>query len=487
MDIPEEEIEQAIIWEPSLLRIRNIRNLQLLERHKPLEVPKGYIDLLFKNGKHYVILELKRGIIKEKSIVTDQVLRYKKCLMEELKLSGDEVVCVLASPAGFSDEVKTLCKANRVIPKKLDEERILEVLSSRKESNVADIQRKVSKIILERRRLLTLGGNGDSSIDTEIAGVKSWLNTREHVELPKKRMASIFLEISKKAPICAHQVTENTDGQLDYRLNTPEDMWFWLFYTVMDKRSNASTFIRARRILENISLFLPQEIIDHISQEEETTLEKITTELEINEFPLLHDSSLGRLAVARGIVDAAKLMRKYEYDFGKMYQSHFEANHGDSNLTLNSIWMEIQTSIYGVGPRMVAQFIRGMVLKGPWKLPLDDDRFLENSKYNIFFAGPARFSLIEKEKDFVTELGKFADTYLDGNRALISHVLWYVRKKYCGRVKHCDICPMAGYCSYYLKINTVKLHTTNQETLSEWMSEEPTLVSPTDSTIIVKE
>jgi len=45
MDIPEEEIEQAIIWDLGLLKIRASGKLQLIERQRTLSTTDGFIDL----------------------------------------------------------------------------------------------------------------------------------------------------------------------------------------------------------------------------------------------------------------------------------------------------------------------------------------------------------------------------------------------------------------------------------------------------------
>ena len=50
MDIPEEEIEQAIIWDLSLLKIRTSGKLQLIERQRTLSTVDGFIDLLLKDN-----------------------------------------------------------------------------------------------------------------------------------------------------------------------------------------------------------------------------------------------------------------------------------------------------------------------------------------------------------------------------------------------------------------------------------------------------
>src|SRR3989304_6788249 len=110
MDIPEEEIEQAIIWDLSLLKIRSSGNLQLIERQRTLSTADGFIDLFLKDNKRYYIVELKRDHIKNQKIVTEQVLRYRNSLCEELNLSLEKIVCIVASPRGISSEVKRICK-----------------------------------------------------------------------------------------------------------------------------------------------------------------------------------------------------------------------------------------------------------------------------------------------------------------------------------------------------------------------------------------
>lgn len=477
MDIPEEEIEQAIIWDLGILKIRPSGDLKLIQRQRALSTSDGYIDLLLKDSKRYYIVELKRDYIKNKTIVTDQLLRYRNSLMTELNLNPEDFVCILASTQGFSDDVKQLCKNNGVKAKRLDEDYILAVLADKtKEFATTQDQETISKIILNRRiPSLTIEKSNVIATKTEVDSVLKWVYEREHNEHAKKSIANLFKKISSNAPIQAHQVRINgTDGK--YSLDTFEKKWFWLFYTVLDKRSNASLFIKAKEILDKINLYLPEEIIDHVEEfGDEYTIEKITKELEKNGFPLLHDFKIGRFAAATSIVDAAKFITKYDYDFDKFYHTHLESSKNDPNVAIDSIIEEIK-SIRGVGQRMAAQFVRGMVLKERWNLPLTDNTFLEKGKYNAYFAGPARFSLIKNEKEYEEELGQLADQYLDGNRSIISHSLWYIRKKYCGKVKHCGICPLASHCSYYLKTNTIMVYTDKQEPLLKWMFDLPEII-----------
>src|SRR5437899_11551782 len=127
MDIPEEEIEQAIVWDLGLLKIRASGKLQLIERQRTLSTADGFIDLFLKDNKRYYVVELKRDYIKNQNVVTEQILRYRKSLCEELILSLEKIVCIVASPQGFSDDVKRIGKINHVDAKTLDEPSILSV------------------------------------------------------------------------------------------------------------------------------------------------------------------------------------------------------------------------------------------------------------------------------------------------------------------------------------------------------------------------
>lgn len=480
MDIPEEEIEQAIIWDLGLLKIRTSGKLQLIERQRTLSTADGFIDLFLKDNKRYYVVELKRDYIKNQKVVTEQVLRYRNSLCEELKVSPEKIVCIVASPQGCSDEVKRICKINRVIAKKLSEDRILSVLADRtKEHGTYEKQETIAKIILRRRQqYFGLDRDAPNLVNADIKSTWNWINNHEQDDQSKRRIAYLFREISSKAPIQAHQVHDENVTKDSYQLKSFEDEWFWLFYTILDKRSNASTFIKARRILEKDDLFLPQKIIEYAEKYgKPIAVDRITTLLEKNGFPLLHDFKLRKYAVATSIIDAADMISKYHYNFAEFYNYHINSNGNDLRLAYDAIRNELN-SIYGVGPRMISQFIRGMVLKGNWNLPLTHDEFLEQGRFNVYFAGPARLSLVKDEKDYNQELGKLADDYLEGNRAVISHALWYVRKKYCGKAKHCNECPMAGHCSYYLKSNTIRLYKEKQDSIITWIPYAQEIVEP---------
>jgi len=466
MYIPEWEIENAIVWNPSLVEISGrLENLSFIENQKYLKNAGRYIDILFESDDKLVIVEIKCIYINEPAIVFDQVLEYQKELSAELGIPKEKIVCSLVSPMGFSEEVLNLCNKLGIFTKKLDENEIICSRPKNKRKVKSDIlndpiktELKINvdkfKRILEKRHSnfsnfeLTHGPSENEKIINEIESIKKFKNSGIHDETAKKRIGEIFTEISKNAPIRAHEVNTNSDG----RLIDNYDKWFWLFYSVMDRRSNAANFVKAKEALEKKDLFNPYKIIKLIKEKDEkTAINRIASILENSRFPLMRDSTMGDLAFPRSIVEAARFISKYDNDFEKLYLHHIDNSNGNPDVAYKTLRKELEESIYGVGPRISSQFIRGMVLKGSWNLPLTDDKLLEKCKFNIRFASKMRLGLIEEESTYYSDLGRFADEYLNGNRAIISHALWYVRKRYCDQKIMCDECKLAGYCGYFLK------------------------------------
>ena len=258
----------------------------------------------------------------------------------------------------------------------------------------------------------------------------------------KADLAKCLIKISKVAPIEAHEVNTESTG----RLRTQEDKWFWLFYSVMDRRSNAATFINAKEILKKARLFSPVQITRAVRDlGKDKTIHKITSTLTGNCFAPLKDRTMGVLAQPRSIVEAALFMAKYDFNFTNLYLAFFEKASSRAQ-ACEMLWKALQ-DIYGVGPRIASQFIRGMVLKGGWDFPLIDDRYLEECDFNVQIA--QKMGLVQDKAQFRTELGKFADTYLEGNRGILSHVIWYIRKRYCHpnlSKALCAECPVFEHC-----------------------------------------
>lgn len=465
MYIPEWEIENAIVWNPTLVEISGrLEKLSFIETQKYLKNTGRYIDILFKSDDKLVIVEVKCIYINEPAIIFDQVLEYQNELSAELGIPKEKIVCSLVSPMGFSEEVLNLCNRLGIFTKKLDENEIICSSPKNKEKVKSEITENIKndlkininkfKKILKKRSSnfsnfeLTNEPLKDERIINEIESIKKFKSSGIHDELAKKRIGEIFKEISKDAPIRAHEVNTNSNGLLADNY----DEWFWLFYSVMDRRSNAANFVKAKEALEKKDLFNPYKIIKLIKEKDEkTAINRIASILEMSRFPLMRDSSMGDLAFPRSIVEAAKFISKYDYNFEKLYNHHLNNSKKDLHVAYHTVRKELEESIYGVGPRISSQFIRGMVLKGSWNLPLTDDKLLEKCKFNIRFASKMRLGLIDDESSYYSDLGKFADEYLDGNRAIISHALWYIRKRFCDKKIMCDKCKLAGYCGYFLK------------------------------------
>lgn len=314
MYIPEWEIEKAILWNPSLIEVPGIlENLLFVDNQKYIKSIGRYIDVLFKNRDKYVIVEIKCVYIDQKSIILDQVLEYKKGLTEELGIPENDVICSLVTPSGFSDDVKALCEEKGIITKKIDVNSIISSIPKQNFLEAYFLKDNVNKIknqkfdfkfikdiyftILKKRGVssknfsnLTLQRSHNNLLSKEFESINTWINSDIHDDLSKNRIAKIFKEISKNAPIRAHEVNSNSDGKLIDSC----DIWFWLFYSVMDRRSNAATFVKAKNALETKDLFSPSKIVKLTKEKDETTtINKITKILRDSEFPLLRDNVMG--------------------------------------------------------------------------------------------------------------------------------------------------------------------------------------------------
>jgi hypothetical protein len=453
MYLSEWEIEDAIAWTPSIIEIPPYTGLRLKDRQRYLKTIGGYIDLLFEWQNKYVIAELKAIPIEDKTTVTDQVLTYRKALARESNIDEEKIVCILASPLGFSQDVLDICQKTGVLTKSLDQTSLIQSAPRHRDSLLPGFfsdSEEESRLIdlLQRRRIEINTSEINDHTVSAVKSAKTWLSQRVHDDFGKRTLAALFKQVSSMAPLMAHEISAPSDGSL----RSNEDKWFWLFYSVLDRRANASTFINARNALDRNGVFNPRHIYDLAERGEKQAKERIAEILENAGFALLVDNGQGRLAYPKSIIDAARFIKRYDYDFEKIYNEHMTRNHNDREATFNSLWKEL-TGIYGVGPRIAAQFIRGMTLKGSWDLPLKDNRLLEKTPLNCRFAGSARFGVVESESTYERELAKFADQYLEGNRAILSHVLWYIRKRFCNKVPICSECPMTGYCTLFLKLS----------------------------------
>jgi len=414
MYMPEWEIEELIAQNPRLLGFSS-KSLKLLERQKYLTKASRYIDLLFKRGDSYLIVEVKSNFVNDKSIIINQIIPYKKAFAEELNIPENKVGCVLISPVGFSDDVKKLCSEMGIITKTVNKNELTNTLKPLLKSNML-VAQKCNTTLLSGKVL-------DDVFMSELA--------------------KAFIKISDSAPIMAHEVYTESNG----KLKSNKEMWFWLFYSVMDRRANAATFVKAKEALEKERIFAPYKIVTLIKEKgEKSALNKIAKTLEYSGFPLLNDVTMGKLSFPKSIVDAAKFISHHNYDFMQLYETYVKNYQGDLKKARDNIWKDFQKNIYGVGPRIASQIIRGLTLKGSWNFLLDDNKFLEKCRYNIWMAGESRLGLIKEESEYDEKLGSFADKHLNGNRGIIAHVLWYIRKRYCNRPPKCHECPLNKHC-----------------------------------------
>ena len=422
MYIPEWEIEELLARNPELLGFPS-KEIKFVERQKHLGKLGGYIDLLFKKGDVYLIVEIKSTLVNDKAVITDQLIPYRRSLAHELSIPEDKITVMLITPNGFSEDVKKLCQEAGIITRTLDHNSLVNAL----------------------RELSFKTRYPDKEFFAETKGEITPLTTGIQDKRAKMELASLFAKISENAPIRAHEVGTESNG----KLNTNRDMWFWLFYSVMDRRANAATFVKAKEALKKKRFFAPYKIVELVKNEgEKRALNKIAKILEDSNFPLLNDKFMGKLSFPKSIVDAAKFMSRYDYDFKQLYKEYIQAHQDDLIKARDSMWRDLRKEIYGVGPRIASQIIRGMVLKGPWKFPLDHNRFLEKCRFNVWIAGKTRLNLITDENEYYSQLGEFADKFLNGNRGIIAHVLWYIRKQYCKRPPKCDECVTADHCLY---------------------------------------
>lgn len=277
----------------------------------------------------------------------------------------------------------------------------------------------------------------------EITSLRTLLDRKVHDETANKRIAQLLKEVSASAPIQAHEIGTGSKGEIKGN----RDAWFWLFYSVMDRRANAATFIKAKHALQKERLFAPYKIAKSVdSKGESWAVRRIAKILKGYEFPLLRDHAIGELSFPKSIVDAARFLKDFNYDFKELYKYYVTANQSNLGQARDSMWSDVRKKIYGAGPRISSQFIRGMVLKGSWRFSLNDDRFLEKCRFNVWIAGSTRLCLVECEEKYYDQLGVFSDKHLNGNRGIVAHSLWFLRKRYCNRPPKCQECPLAGYC-----------------------------------------
>src|SRR2546427_5697215 len=191
--------------------------ITLMERQKYLESLGRYIDLLFKCGENYVIVELKNRRIDDEPTVLEQIIPYRVALALELGIPEDRIVCVLVSPEGFSPDIESLCKRHNVLTKTVDYSAIREAqVRSAEKSLLSSLDTQEEEIVL---RVLVRRGvefskvlQSDEEVVEEVASAKTWSRLRIHDDNGMKQIAARFKDISQRAPLMAHEVRTGSNG-----------------------------------------------------------------------------------------------------------------------------------------------------------------------------------------------------------------------------------------------------------------------------------
>lgn len=442
LDIPEWEIEEAIIKNPAILRLGEIfKNPRLVGNQIYLQRSERFIDMLFMSeDQRYIVVELKRTFIDDSTVVFNQLLPYKTDLALQLGISEEFISCVLATTRGVTFSLEQVCRQENIYIIGIDEKLIYQFLLSHK---TEDQQKALFRLF--KRRYPTLQSPQEyPEIEKSIL---HYLKTGKHNDSAKKEISILFKQISSKAPLCAHEVFNKTYE----RFSSESDHWFWIFYSVLDRRANAATFIKARKYLEKKGQFNPKAICDDISYKGKPhTIQTICDILTKSDFPLSSDSSRRELSMPTSIVEAALWFEKYGFSTESIKYSIMKRQ-TDSNKWGLELFEELKKNIYGVGDRIAGQIVRGFVLKAGWDWVINIPTLLEKCDFNLTFASHLRLGLVEEGETYCKDLETFGNTYLEGNFCIISHVLWYIRKRYCLKPKRCFECPLTGYCSYYYK------------------------------------
>lgn len=450
MYLSEEEVEETIMWNPEIVfsKLNVEEDINIIGRQFMLP-SRNRIDLLYADDrKNYWIIELKVDYVDSISVIKDQILNYEKELAKIKNISPYSIKSVLVSTKGFSKNILNEAKIHNIKLIKLEENELSEF----------DYKNKLKRyhLMLNQKSIITLNLfhqrynitnpiadiiSGNEETINCLKSISIFLNTMDHDEKSNKDIAEIFKTISEENSIFAHEIHKDKQTYV----KNDDEAWFWLFYSVQDRRSNAARFVKAKQFLEDKEIYQPKDILEYYeSNGKDKTIQKIFNILSPHGLSN-PDSTRGELAKPTSILEAAVLVADYDLSINKIYTQVVNETNDDLNKAYNQIW-DIITSIYGVGPRIAAQFIRGMVLKGNWNLPLDDKKQLEICKYNIRFASKEKIGLIENESEYTDKLLEFSSKYLDGNNGIISHALWVIRKKFCYKKMECDLCPLSGYC-----------------------------------------
>ncbi len=448
--LPEWQIQESLAANPKQLEIPGrFEGIRVKREQRYLPAIGRYIDLLCTTRKPggWLIVEIKAEAVTSRDPI-DQAIDYRGAFAKELRLSKVDVGCMVAAPGHPSQEAEDLSASEGVVLRELNLGLLVDPRRKPKSPGLFT-SLEARKLAVSERRMRTLGDIEAGTVPS-IGSVETWLKQGVHDKEGLDELGRALRNLSATAPIFAHEV-----GGKSTSLDSPESQWFWLFYSAMDRRGNAALFIRARNRLEHAGLFDPTALCALVEQRGEAAARgRITSLLQEAEVPLVVDLHFGRESLAQSVIDAAKFVVA-NGGFDGMIRAWREACSASGEDLGPFAVRKVQQAVYGMGPRSSAQFVRGMALKGPWKTELRAPIFLENTKYHGLFAGRARLSIAVE--DYPKDGGEFADLHLNGDRGILSHALWYVRKRYCDKIPLCGECPMAGYCAYFRRVGATQI------------------------------
>ena len=468
MRIPEWEMEEIIVSNPMLLEpVRDNNTISRLEQQFYLPDCGGYIDILISMLHGLLIVELKNEWVHDVDVINSQIAKYEQEL-NKLNKYHSFIKCLLVSTEGFSNEVIKAANSKSIILQVISVKDLLRASYSRAKNSYDESISANLRILQRRHQLKSLKSaerifdNPNEAISKkDIESVKKFGRDGGHDECGIEGLASTFRKISKNAPIMAHLVAQEENGvdkETDYRLQNEEDKWFWFFYSVLDRRANASTFVKAKKALQVENIFNPENLVQlHEISGYDATINQIHNILKAANFPISPDSTRHHLAMPSSIIDAALYLMKFDFSVDNIL-NHFKVTGEKDNKIPIVIMHSLKNKMYGVGDRIASQIVRGLTLKGGWNLKLSHPVFLEYCNYNNEMAGPSRLNLIKIHESYEKKLSGFADQYLSKDYGIISHVLWFVRKRYCPSAPSklslfsnlkCHECPFAGFCVFF--------------------------------------
>ncbi len=248
-----------------------------------------------------------------------------------------------------------------------------------------------------------------SEIDTEQVH-----ETHPREETDKEQLAKKLRETSQQNPLFAHELIKGRNPQ---EFNE-ERAWLWLFYSILDGGGPAQTFIKAYRSMKREEIHKPRQLNQLIEEHgEENAARKLLPHL--RKATLFNPGKGGVINYGKAILKAAELLKEHGYSFKELHRENKELK--DIKETLGNIpYMKSNDS------RRKKQFIRGMVLRGNWNYPRDNEYFFEKPKQSTHIMNVSRRLGLNNHR----ELKEFTENQLE-DYMVLSHSLWVLGKKHC--------------------------------------------------------